>query len=181
MIRPVDLGVCRAYEWEGDPERTAVVLPGRMLGGTPSCYYAALALHELGWRVVQVWDEYSEGDRVAWPTTRAEAALDYAGSSRIIGGKSLGTLAAAVAAERGLAGVWLTPLLNERACTDGLRARSAPALLVGGTDDPVWDGELARELGDQVLELDGADHGLARIDHLQLIVDAVGAFAAQLA
>jgi hypothetical protein len=152
-----------------------------MLGGTPSCYYAASALNQYGWRVVQVWDEYPGGDRVAWPTSRAEAALDYAGSARILAGKSAGTLAAAVAAERGLAGVWLTPVLNERVCTDGLRVRSAPALLVGGTEDPVWDGALARELGDEVLELDGADHGLARIDHLQAIVDAVVAFAARLA
>jgi pimeloyl-ACP methyl ester carboxylesterase len=181
VIRPVDLGVCRGYEWEGDAARTAVVLPGAMLGGTPSCYYAASALNQQGWRVVQVWDEFPGGDRVAWPRSRAEAALDHAGSARILAGKSAGTLAAAVAAERGLAGVWLTPVLNERVCTDGLRARSAPALLVGGTDDPVWDGALARELGDEVLELDGADHGLARIDHLQAIVDAVVAFAARLA
>jgi hypothetical protein len=31
-----------------------------------------------------------------------------------------------------------------------------------------------------VLELEGADQGLARIDHLQSIVDAVAAFAARL-
>ena len=57
-----------------------------------------------------------------------------------------------------------------------LRRRTAPALLVGGTADPSWDGALARELSDDVLELDGADHGLARVEHLPPIVDAIEAF-----
>jgi hypothetical protein len=48
------------------------------------------------------------------------------------------------------------------------------------TTDPLWDGPLARELADEVLELDGGDHGLARIEHLPAIVDAVGAFAGRL-
>jgi hypothetical protein len=179
VIEPVDLGVCRGYEWEGDTKRTAVVLPGAKLGGTPSCYYTAQALNDAGWRVIQVWDEYPGGDRVAWPTSRAEAALDYAGAARILAGKSAGTLAAGLAAERGVAGIWLTPLLHEPAFLDGLRARTAPALLIGAGEDESWDRKLARELGDDVLELAGADHGLARIEHLQQIVDAVFAFAAR--
>jgi len=180
VIEPVDLGVCRGYEWEGDATRTAVVLPGAKLGGTPSCYYTAHALNDAGWRVIQVWDEYPGGDRVAWPTSRAEAALDFAGEARILAGKSAGTLAAGIAAERRLAGIWLTPLFQESACAAGLRARTAPALLVGATEDESWDASLARELGDDVVELEGADHGLARIEHLQQIVDAVVAFAARL-
>ena len=91
------------------------------------------------------------------------------------------TLASGVAAERGLPGIWLTPLLHERSCVDGLRRRTAPALLVGGTRDEAWDGDLARELGDEVLELEGADHGLARIADLPLIVEAVSRFAARFA
>ena len=35
-IERIDLGICRAYEYAGDPGRTAVVLPGAMLGGTPA-------------------------------------------------------------------------------------------------------------------------------------------------
>jgi len=181
VIRPVDLGVCGGYEWEGDPDRTAIVLPGAMLGGAPSCYYAALALNEMGWRVVQVWDTFPGGDRVAWPTSRAEAALAYAGEARLLAGKSAGTLAAGIAADRGLAAVWLTPLLDQPACVEGLRRTTAPALLVGGTDDPTWNGELARELADDVLELDGADHGLARLEDLPPLMDAVRAFAARAA
>jgi hypothetical protein len=60
-----------------------------------------------------------------------------------------------------------------------VRRRKAPALLIGGTGDAIWDGAVARELSDDVLELDGADHGLAKIEHLQQIVDAVAAFAAR--
>jgi hypothetical protein len=181
VIRPVDLGVCGGYEWEGDPDRTAVVLPGAMLGGGPSCYYTALALNDAGWRVLQVWDVFPGGDRVAWPASRAESALARAGGARLLAGKSAGTLAAGIAAERELAGVWLTPLLDQAACVDGLRARTAPALLVGGTEDPVWDGALAAELGDDVLELEGSDHGLARLDDLARLVRAVTAFAERVA
>ena len=81
-----------------------------------------------------------------------------------------------VAAERGWPAVWLTPLLNLPEFVELLRVRTAPALLIGGTDDPAWDGALARELSDDVLELPGADHGLARIEDLPRIVDAITAF-----
>ena len=37
MIRRVDLGVCPAYDYEGEGP-TAVVLPGAMLGGMPSAW-----------------------------------------------------------------------------------------------------------------------------------------------
>jgi hypothetical protein len=50
-------------------------------------------------------------------------------------------------------------------------------LLIGGTADVSWDGELARQLSDDVLELEGADHGLARAEHLPQIVAAVAEFA----
>lgn len=178
MIRAVDLGPCPGVEWSGDLERTAVVLPGRLLGGTPSCYYAASALNETGRRVVQVWEGYDESlSPLEWATTRAEAALAYAGGATLLVAKSMTTLLTGFAAEHGLAGVWLTPLLDQPECVDGLRRRTAPALLVGGTNDPAWDGRLARELADEVLELEDADHGLARIDQLPRLVDAVSAFA----
>lgn len=182
MIRSVDLGVCAGVEWTGGSGgRAAIVLPGRMLGGAPSCYYAAQALNDAGWRVVQVWEGYDESfTPLEWATSRAEAALAQVGDAALVVGKSVSTLLTPWAAERALAGVWLTPLLGQVACADGLRARTAPALLVGGTADEAWDGGLARELGDEVLELDGADHGLAKIEHLQRIVDAVQAFARRL-
>jgi len=177
-IAPVDFGVCRGYEYAGDPSRTAVVLPGAMLGGMPINGFAIGALADRGWRVVQVWDEYDGAlGRLEWAVSRVEAALAHAGTARLITGKSATSLATGVAADRSLPGIWLTPLIGVSECAEGLRRRTAPALLVGGTADGSWDGAAARELGDEVLELEGADHGLARIEHLQAIVDAVGSFA----
>jgi hypothetical protein len=180
-LDPVDLGVCLGADWQGGGDRAAVVLPGRMLGGAPSTYYVALTLFQRGWRVVQVWDAWDgNGDPATWAAERAEAALRHAGEARLLVAKSMSTLLTGFAADRGLAGIWLTPLLTEAACVEGLRRKTAPALLVGGTNDPAWDGPRARELGDEVLELEGADHGLAEIQHLPLLNDAVRSFAARL-
>jgi hypothetical protein len=172
VIEPVDVG----YEWGRGRERTALVLPGAMLGGAPSTYYAALTLFEQGWRVIQVWRTYGGGDRLGWATEQADAALAYAGTAELVVAKSLTTLLTGWAADRSLRGIWLTPLLPDEACVEGLRRRTAAALLVGGTDDPSWDGALARELG-EVLELAGADHGLAKIEHLPALVGAIRSFA----
>ena len=180
MIEPVDLGICHGYEYQGDPARTAIVLPGRMLAGMPINAFAIDAVWKQGWRAILVWDEYlgSSQDMVAWVRERLDAAATYAGDGgeRLVIGKSLGTLAAGAAAERGWRAVWLTPLLNQPPFVEMLRARTQPALLVGGTNDPAWDSALARSLSDDVLELEGADHGLARIEDLPRIVDAITAF-----
>ena len=179
-ITRVDLAICHGYEYEGDPTRTALVLPGRMLAGMPINAFAIDAVWQQGWRAVLVWDEYldSPEDATAWIRARLDAAAAHAADAAdvLVIGKSLGTLAAGAAAERGWPAVWLTPLLNHPAFVEMLRARTAPALLIGGTDDPAWDGALARELSEDVLELEGADHGLARIEHLAPIVDRIRAF-----
>lgn len=184
MIRPVDLGICHGYEYDGDPTRTAVILPGRMLAGMPVNAFAQQGLTNAGWRVVQVWDEYLEPaqDAREWVHERLAAAVRHVPEARqlLVVGKSLGTLAAADAAEHGWPGIWLTPLLEDADVVVALRARTAPALLIGGTDDPVWNGRIAREISGDVLEFAGADHGLAKAEHLQEIVGAVEAFAARL-
>jgi hypothetical protein len=179
VIAPLDLGVCRGYEYEGDDARTAIALPGAMLNGMPALWYALEGLHADGWRVVLVWDEYLDHsqDPWEWSRARAQAAAAYAGDVHLVIGKSLTTRACAVATERRWPAVWLTPLLVDDETVDALRLRTAPALLVGGTEDPMWDGDVARELSDDVLELDGADHGLARSDQAHVVRDAVAAFA----
>jgi hypothetical protein len=180
-IAAIDLGICAGYEYAGDASRTAIVLPGAMLGGMPVNAYVVSALVDHGWRVIQVWDDYSvDVAREEWAVSRARAALDYAGEVRLLTAKSITTHAAPLVAERELAAIWLTPLLNRPDCVEALRARKAPALLVGGTGDPTWSPAVAREISPDVLELDGADHGLAAIEHLQPIVDAVAEFSAQL-
>jgi len=180
VIAPVDLGICHGYEYQGDPARTAIVLPGRMLAGMPINAFAIDAVWKQGWRAVLVWDEFLDGsqDMTEWVRARLNAAAAYAGDAKevLAIGKSLGTLAAGEAAERGWRAVWLTPLLNHPPFVSMLRRRTAPALLIGGTNDPAWNGALARELSDDVLELEGADHGLAKIEHLVPIVEAIGAF-----
>jgi pimeloyl-ACP methyl ester carboxylesterase len=183
VIRPVDLGICHGYEYDGDPARTAVILPGRMLAGMPVNAFAQQGLTAAGWRVVQVWDEYLDPDEDAgeWVHERLAAAVRHAPEARqiLVVGKSMGTLAAADAAEHGWPGIWLTPLLADDESVVALRRRTAPALLIGGTEDPMWNGRIAREITDDVLELEGADHGLAKAEHLQRIVDAVAEFAAR--
>jgi hypothetical protein len=177
VIRPVDLGVCLGYEYEGDTGRTAIALPGAMLGGMPALWYAFEPLLADGWRIVLVWDQFLDrtADAEEWVRIRAEAAAEHAGSVRLLVAKSLSTLASGLAADRAWPAVWLTPLLVEETLP-GLRRRTAPALFVGGTADESWDRTLARELSDDVLELDGADHSLARIDQAQQIAEAVVTF-----
>jgi hypothetical protein len=179
VIRPVDLGICHGYEYDGDPARTAIVLPGAMLAGMPVHAFAIQGALSRGWRVVQVWDEFLDRsqDPTEWTRARLEAAIAFAGAEELaVIAKSLTTRAAGVAAERGIPAVWLTPLLNDPVSVELLRGRTARALLIGGTADQSWDGALARELSDDVVELDGADHGLARVGDVQAVADAVAAF-----
>lgn len=172
MIRRIDLGLCPAYEYENDGP-TAVALPGAMLGGMPALWWAIAPLHAAGWRVVLVWDEFVDRSQDQWAWSRDRLAA--AGPADLVIGKSLGCYAAPVEQPA----VWLTPALVDPELVEAFRA-GGDALFVGGIDDPMWDGALARELSDDVLELHGADHGLARIDQAQQVADAVAAFSARL-
>jgi hypothetical protein len=171
VIERVDLGPCLAYEYEGDGP-VAIALPGALLGGMPAIYYALEPLLADGWRVVLAWWDYEdEPDPWPWVAERTQAAIDYAGAADLIVGKSLGSLAAPF----DVPAVWLTPLLTDEDVVAALEARTSPSLFVGGTADPMWDGTVARRLGD-VLEIERADHGLARIEHAKQVADAVGAW-----
>ncbi|MBA3844900.1 MAG: hypothetical protein H0X39_20190, partial [Actinobacteria bacterium] len=177
MIEPVDLGVCQGYEYAGDPERTAVALPGAMLTGMPALWHAIEPLLADEWRVVLVWDQFLD-------RTQGRLGLDARpgrGGREVRGrgapAKSLTTRAAGLAADHGWSAVWLMPLLAEPESLACLRRRTAPALLVGGTADASWDGSVARQLSGDVVEIDGADHGLARIDQAPLVAAAVAEFS----
>jgi hypothetical protein len=95
-----------------------------------------------------------------WVCGEVAAVLNAVGGSPLLIGKSLGTNAALLAAERNLPAVWLTPLLTAPWVAAALRRASAPLLLVGGTADELWDAALARRLSPFLLEIDGGDHGL---------------------
>jgi pimeloyl-ACP methyl ester carboxylesterase len=145
-----------------------VLIPGAMLGPhQPLLSYTWLAGRDRG----------AEAYHVEWPADRPSFANSAAAAQWVVGqitgvlaeltvkqpvlvGKSLGTYAAALAAERGLPGIWHTPLLTDPVCVAALRRASAPFLLIGGTADALWDGELARTLTPHVLEIPGADHGM---------------------
>ncbi|MFL5954390.1 MAG: alpha/beta fold hydrolase [Gaiellaceae bacterium] len=175
-IERVDLGVCPAYDYGGEGP-TAIVLPGRMLAGMPAVWFAFEPLLRHGWRVILLWWEYLDTSQSPWEFVRerADAAIAHAGGADLLVGKSLGTFGAPI----DLPAVWLTPLLREPEVVEALRARVAPSLFIGGTNDPAWDGTVARELGDAV-ELEGADHGLARLEDAPRVVDAVTAFSGRL-
>ncbi len=187
-MEDVDLGVCGGQLFAGDPARVAVLLPGaRYVPAAPLLWFAREAVMAQGWTVLQVWDQRDgTGDYRAWVAQRFQAALAHTGGAQLVIAKSLSTLALPAAQERGLAGVWLTPLCDAPEIRDAVIA--APALLAGGTADPVWDSDVAAGLaGAEVLEVPGADHSLqlpgdpaASLDVLRAVMERVGEFAARL-
>jgi pimeloyl-ACP methyl ester carboxylesterase len=149
-------------------KRGIVLIPGGMFGPhVPLLSYGWLAGRARGAEAYHVeWpaDRPSVGDPAAaapWVISYLAGVLDaLAVSTPVLVGKSLGTYAAALATDRGLPGIWLTPLLSDQRCVAALRRASAPYLLIGGTADRYWDGRLARSLTPHVLEIPQADHGM---------------------
>ena len=149
--------------------RSAIVAPGGGYGSDgPLLMYARLAVERRGGLVRPIVWELSRGSdfsrqrlRVASQVeSAAEEVTAAAGGAPVVIGKSLGSLAAPVAADRGLAAVWFTPLLTDEPTVAALRRATGPCLLVGGTADRFWDGQAARSLPAEVVEVDGADHGM---------------------
>jgi hypothetical protein len=190
-VEDVDLGVCAGRLYAGDPDRLAVVLPGaRYLPSAPLLWYAGEVAASRGWSVLEVWDEYLDHgvDPRHWVEVRAEAALERAGDSRVLlVAKSISSGAVRLAAERGLPGIWLTPLLHVEDIAAGFARLEAPALVVGGTADESWVPEAAQRAGHEVLEIEGADHSLqlvgdplGSIEALRRVVERADAFVAAL-
>lgn len=155
------------------PQRGAVVIPGGMYGtSAPLLMYAGDAALARGAQLAEVeWSRPDQArqldptERGPWVLAEVDPVLDrvvgeWPDAKPLLIGKSLGSYAAATAASRGLPAIWLTPVLTDRWVSDALRRATAPYLLVGGTADPVWDGDLARELTPHLLEVAGADHGM---------------------
>jgi pimeloyl-ACP methyl ester carboxylesterase len=160
-MRELDLGGgTTAIATGASRERGAVFLPGRAMGTEwGPMRLAAILLASRGWTTMQLrWR--AEG-RPEWVEEQARRALDRLAVERpLLVGKSLSTFAAAVAAERGLPGIWFTPLLTDGRVAAALERATAPALLVGGTHDELWDAELAERLPVESLTVVGADHSL---------------------
>jgi hypothetical protein len=191
-VRAIDLNPGEAVLHDGDPGRCAVVLPGvRYFSQAPLLWFAREAAQAAGWSVLELSERAPAGEEpVAWMRDRAERALGAAEADTIaVIGKSLGSAAAPLAAERGLPAVWLTPLLVRPEVVEALAATGAPALLVGSPADPTWgDGEVPANEALEVLELEGLDHSLqidgdplASLDVLRRVTERIGAFLSQLA
>lgn len=143
----------------------ALVLPGGRYGPEAGLLMYVGAIPERrGARVYRHRWSSSPGslnDQTAtWVLAEITAVLDDLGGHPLLIGKSLGSLAAGVAADRSLPAVWLTPLLTMPSAIVAMERATAPFLLVGGTADSWWDGVTARRLTPYVLEVHGADHGM---------------------
>jgi hypothetical protein len=144
----------------------ALVIPGGRFGPAAGLLlYAGSVADRRGARVHRhAWSREPsnpfEPEIEGWVRGEVIRLLDELGGSPLLIAKSLGTNAAALAAERSLPAVWLTPVLTVPWVVAALRRATAPFLLVGGTADGLWDGALARELSPYVLEVEGADHGM---------------------
>ena len=148
-------------------DRSAILAPGANYSADgPLLMYAGLAVRRRGGRAHPVvWDLPRTSDvsqlrsRVV---SQVESAIDETiaatGTAPVVIGKSLGSLAAPLIADRGLAAVWFTPLLTDEPTVTALRRATGPCLLVGGTGDQLWDGQIARSVTPDVVEIDGADH-----------------------
>jgi hypothetical protein len=177
---------------EGDPDRCVVLLPGvRYLSQAPLLWFSREAAQAGGWSVLEM-DERAPGDQepFAWMRAQAERALgSTSAESVVVVAKSLGSAAAPLVSERGLAAVWLTPLLNRPDVVEALAAATAPALAIGSPADPSWgDGELPDNELLEVLELPGLDHSLqvsgdppASLAVLRDVTAAVSAFLGRVA
>jgi pimeloyl-ACP methyl ester carboxylesterase len=115
-------------------------------------------VHRHSWS--QAFPTPDEPEIEGWVSGEVAPLIDTVGGRPLLIAKSLGTNAAAIAAERSLPAVWLTPLLTLPWVADALSRATAPCLLVGGTADKVWDGDAARRLSPHVLEVENADHGM---------------------
>ena len=148
--------------YQGTNDRLAVLIPGRLYSPNyPVLYYARSVLLTQGWSVEEVW--WKPEDLVSQEAVikKATATLDkVANQNPLVVGKSFGSLVLPLAVKHGWPAIWLTPLLDIPELVDALKSVKSSSLLVGGTADDAWDGNVAKASGQQVLELPGADHSL---------------------
>ena len=165
----------RLRRWPGPvPDELAglcLVVPGRGYPATmPLLFWPATALVEDGWAVTVLEWGTPPTDPAALEAlaeaalSRAlEAPLKQADVPLLLVAKSLGTRLAPWAGRHEVAGVWLTPLLDDARVRRAIETYPAPGLVVGGTDDPHWDGGPALTpvaAGVQVWAVPGANHSL---------------------
>jgi hypothetical protein len=160
----VDLGPCEADLHGSEAADRVVLLPGAGYSTqAPLLWFACRLALARGAGALALLDALGAGDEpFGWALDRARRALDHAPAARtVVIGKSLASAAAGLVADRGLAALWLTPLLDQPVVVEGLARAAAPTWLVGGTLDPTWRPSALPAAGAiEVVELDGLDHSL---------------------
>jgi hypothetical protein len=154
-----------SFEPPAEAIGTAVLVPGRGYSPqAPLLFFTGFALLQHHWRVEHHWWDppayESDEQTLAWVRAEVEGALPTSGRALVVG-KSLGTWAAPLAAERALPAVWLTPILEVPALVEAIRANPAPQLLIGGSADQFWDSAVAAGLSSgtcTVVEIADVDH-----------------------
>lgn len=162
MTRYVD------YAPDGIPVGRCIVLPGsKYTPDGPMLFFAAQVALMRGWSVRQVWWEVpqfsSDAEEVVWVGSQLDAAVDGFAGRVLVVAKSLGTLAARLAAARGYDAAWLTPLLTESDLAEPLLSYPAAQLVVIGSSDPYLSQEVLDALpgerlvvaGDHILRVPG--------------------------
>lgn len=162
-----------------------MLLPGRAYPvSAPLLSYCSLLLLRRGWTVLEVgWPAPPPGT-AGEVEAIARSLLDpIEARHQLVVAKSLGCYAVPVAAELGVPGVWLTPVLEDPALAEQVRRLPGPGLLVGGTADPMWRAEQAHASALRVHEVPGGDHGLlvggdeqASVLALQRVLAVIDAF-----
>ena len=171
---------------QADPARVVTVLPGSgYTAMAPLLWYARAALSGLGWtvRTLEWTTTPSFGSaRAAYAEVLGDDDAPGDDALHLVVAKSLGTLAMPLAVRLGLPGVWLTPVLTSEQAPD-VRETAADLdeyhLLIGGTADPLWDGDLADASEADVIEVENADHSLEvpddRAENLAILDEVVSA------
>jgi hypothetical protein len=155
------------------PRRHAVLVPRFGAGpDIPLLMYPGLAASRRGAAVRRIsWEPPAELEHDlprtgAWVEARVRPTVGHyiagrTGAPPLLIGSSFGSRACSIAADYNLPGIWITPTLTgDRWVADALARSTEPFMLVGGTADPEWDGDLARSLTPHVVEIEGADHWL---------------------
>ena len=164
-------------------QRSALLLPGAgYTAQAPLLYWTTAVLLAAGWRVCAA--EWEDRDReLASPYHLIDRAFElYATESSgpvdLVVAKSLGSLALPRCIDEGIAGVWLTPLLNETEIARALRSADRRHLAVGGTKDRHWIPEAVHGTDSQMIAFEGVDHALLHEDwrvSMQMQSDVVSA------
>jgi hypothetical protein len=153
-------------EPSGEVRGLGLVLPGRAYPpDAPLLWFARQALGQHGFAVQEVWWDARDlpDDVEGWVRDQAAAACPEDAPAAVVVAKSLGTHAAAWAAEHGYDAIWLTPILGDGRQVAAIGANRGRQLLIGGAADPFWDTAVADRLtreGCEVMEIPDADHAL---------------------